>query len=407
MAMKQTQVKTLSFGDVGLDFCAGSRSLFPDRFKKMLALGYNTQTVSSVSIFGNQVTFTYGGAHGYVADRVLKVNALELLSINGGEFVIDSVTENTVTMTIDGAPISIAGNFTTSVASLGFDLVYEQANVHIYKFKNLDETDLYLRLVFTTALNARNVVMPCIGKSVDLVAGTITDPNAYQPNKEITQPITNALQWEFYCSASTHTNNYTYQQGFSEFGTAVVVGSKYYLAFLYNDNYHLYAGQWVCGFVPSATLQYEKLKQPILFGSLINTPLTNSSYSTAISRLGCFLGDIQVMLSERMSTNQSISTPVSNSSFLPQSIDTFNTTVAMPIRIFEKASSQFLGFMVGMYLGCYGGRDMPTLDRFNQPIQTMDIDLGNKVIVGNIGDTYTGHSSSVFLVFPIEEIKIA
>ena len=405
--MKQTQTRTLSFGDVGLDFCAGSRSLFPDRFKKMLALGYNTQTVSSVSISGNQVTFNYGVSHGYVADRVLKVNSGALALINGGEFWIDSVTTNTVTMTIDDAPLSIAGNFSTNIASLGYELVYELNNVHIYKFKALDETDLYLRLVFTTVTNARNVVMPCIGKSADLVNGVITDVDAYQPNKDITQPVISALQWEFYYSNGTHTNNYTYSQGFSAFGTAVVVGSKYHLAFLYDDAYHRYAGQWVCGFVPSVTLRYEKLKQPILFGGLSTTSLTGSSNTAAMGRLAWFLGGIQVTLSERISENNGLNTPLSNSPFLPQSIDTFNTTVVMPIRIFEKVSSQFLGFMTGMYLGCYGGSGTPSLDQLNQPIQTTDTDLNNKVIVGNIGNTNAGHESSIFLAFPIEEIKIA
>ncbi|EXE09995.1 hypothetical protein J559_3303, partial [Acinetobacter sp. 983759] len=43
MVMKQTQTKMFDFADIGLDFSAGSKSLFPDRFKKMLAQGYNTQ----------------------------------------------------------------------------------------------------------------------------------------------------------------------------------------------------------------------------------------------------------------------------------------------------------------------------------------------------------------------------
>jgi hypothetical protein len=55
----------------------------------MLALGYNEQTVSSAAVSGDQVTLTYGGAHGYKADRVLKVNGGTLSSINGGEFWID------------------------------------------------------------------------------------------------------------------------------------------------------------------------------------------------------------------------------------------------------------------------------------------------------------------------------
>src|SRR5690606_14373193 len=111
MAMKQTQTKLFDFSDVGLDFCAGSKNLFPDRFKKMLALGYNEQTVSSVAVAGNQVTLTYGGTHGYVADRVLKVDSGDLSLVNGGEFWIDLVTTNTVTFTLNDAPGSITSGF--------------------------------------------------------------------------------------------------------------------------------------------------------------------------------------------------------------------------------------------------------------------------------------------------------
>ena len=78
--MKQTQTKLFDFSDIGLDFCAGSKNLFPDRFKKILAQGYNTQTVASVGVVGNQVTLTYGVSHGYVADRVLK--SIGSLSLN-------------------------------------------------------------------------------------------------------------------------------------------------------------------------------------------------------------------------------------------------------------------------------------------------------------------------------------
>src|SRR5690606_30234894 len=135
MAMKQTQTKLFDFSDVGLDFCAGSKNLFPDRFKKMLSLGYNVQTVTSVAVVGNQVTLTYGGAHGYVVDLVLKVDSSVFASINGGEFWIDSITTNTLTFTLDAAPASVVSGFTTRIASLGWDLVYEQGHIYIYKFR--------------------------------------------------------------------------------------------------------------------------------------------------------------------------------------------------------------------------------------------------------------------------------
>ena len=130
--MKQTQTKVFEFSDTGLDFCSGSKNLFPDRFKKMLALGFNEQTVSSVTVLGSEVTLTYAAAHGYVADRVLKVDSGDLAAINGGEFWIDSITTNTVTFTLDEIIPPVSGRFTTRSASLGWDLVYENGSVHIY-----------------------------------------------------------------------------------------------------------------------------------------------------------------------------------------------------------------------------------------------------------------------------------
>ncbi|WBX36765.1 hypothetical protein [Acinetobacter schindleri] len=216
--MKQTQTKLLDFSDTGLDFCSGSKNLFPDRFKKMLALGYNVQTVSSVAVAGSQVTLTYGGAHGYAADRVLKVDSGALSSINGGEFWIDSVATNTVTFTLDDAPTSITGGFTTRVAPLGWDLLYEQPYVHLYKMKNLDESDLYVRLVFQAVSNYRNRVGICVGHTADIAAGTITDINTLTQYATATVP-NDTFAWEFQLTAEATYNNYTAAQGFTKFGS--------------------------------------------------------------------------------------------------------------------------------------------------------------------------------------------
>ena len=133
--MKQTQTKYFECSDAGLDMCFGGITKNQENFKKLLNLGYNENAVNSVSVVGDHVTFTYDGAHNYKANRVLKVMSGELASINNGEFWIDAVTTNTVTMTIDGAPILIAGGFTTKIASLGWDLVYEVGNIQIYSMQ--------------------------------------------------------------------------------------------------------------------------------------------------------------------------------------------------------------------------------------------------------------------------------
>lgn len=407
MAMKQTQTKYFDFSDVGLDFCAGSKSLFPDRFKKMLTLGYNVQTVTSVAVAGNQVTFTYGGAHGYVADRVLKVNAPELLSINNGEFVIDSVTTNTVTMTIDGAPGLIAGDFKTNIASLGYQLVYEQNPVQLYKFKALDESDLFLRLVFTTASTNRNTVSVCIGAQADIATGVITDQESYELTRN-NPTVNDHLKWEFQYSNNATFNNYTYTQGYSEFGRGCIVGSKYHFVILSNMSSVLSAGI-VNGFLPVIT-PYDNLKLPVILGFVNNA--AGSGYNTKGLSYATFayLGKVSVAFDAMNGSSFPpfiFTTAKANQSYLPATIEAFNTTTARPIAIYERSSRQHLGFINGGMYECMYANDVnaPSTDRTQTPLHTYDIDLNNKCIIHHIASN-TGALNCQYLAFPVEEIKI-
>lgn len=407
MVMKQTQTKLFDFSDSGLDFCAGSKNLFPDRFKKILALGYNEQTVSSVVVAGNQVTLTYGGTHGYIADRVLKVNAPELLSINNGEFVIDSVTVNTVTMTIEGAPSSIGGNFKTNVASLGYQLIYEQNPVQLYKFKSLDESDLFLRLVFTTISTNRNTISICIGAQADIANGVITDQNSYELTRSNTT-INDHLKWEFQYSNNATSNNYTYSQGYSEFGMGCVVGSKYHLAILSNMSSVISAGT-VNGFFPVIT-SYDNLKLPVILGFVHGA--TGNGYNTKGLSYATFayMGKISVAFDAMNGGDFPpfiFTTAKARQSHLSVAIETFNTTTARPVAIYERSSRQHLGFLNGGIYECMYANDVnaPDTSGSKTPFHTYDIDLNNKCVIHHIASN-TGALNCQYLAFPIEEIKI-
>lgn len=407
MAMKQTQTKLFDFSDAGLDFCAGSKNLFSDRFKKILALGYNEQTVSSVAVAGSQVTLTYGGAHGYITDRVLKLNSPELSTINAGEFVVDSVTANTVTMTIEGAPSTIAGNFKTNVASLGYQLVYEKNPVQLYKFKALDETDLFLRLVFTTAFANRNTISVCIGAEADIATGIITDQDSYELTRS-NAAVNDHLKWEFQYSNNATSNNYTYSQGYSEFGRGCFIGSKYHFAILSNMSSVLSAGT-VNGFFPVIT-PYDNLKLPVIFGFVYDA--AGSGYNTkGLSyRTFAYLGKISVAFD---ATNGGslppfiFSPPKARQSYLPATIENFNTTTARPIAIYERNSRQHLGFLNGGIYECMYADDAnaPDTSGPKTPFHTYDIDLNNKCLIHHIASN-TGALNCQYLGFPIEEIKI-
>lgn len=408
MSKKQTQTKLFDFSDVGLDFCAGSKNLFPDRFKKMLALGYNEQTVSSVAVAGNQVTFTYGGTHGYAADRVLKVNAPELLSINGGEFVIDSVTANTVTMTIDGAPTLITGNFTTKVASLGWELVYEQANIHIYKFKHIDESDLYFRICFQDNASHRNAIVVAVGKTADLALGTISDINVPGNLGTVTNSnnASPTMRWDFTDSASNTPNNYTYSQGASTYGRGIIVGSLYHIvtmvnSYSANSEYSRSGARCLFSVLPTYCFNYENLNYPIMIGdNQGSTSIIKPSVQSGTGFLA-YVGRHRVAIDIAKTTSDTeLYYPQAEDSILPPNIDTFNTTASRPIQLFEYSTKQFIGFIYGgLQTLSIGPLNMPVLSSVDtSPIFTKDIDLSSNVCVHGIG--------RLWVAVPVEEIKI-
>ncbi|TCB76788.1 hypothetical protein [Acinetobacter sp. ANC 4177] len=405
MAMKQTQTKMFDFSDAGLDFCAGSKSLFPDRFKKILSTGYNTQTVASVTVAGNQVTLTYGVSHGYAADRVLKIDSGVLAGINGGEFWIDSVASNTVTLTIDDAPVAIAGAFTTKIASLGWELVFEQPYIHVYKFKHIDDTDMYIRLCFQNNAAYRNRVAPCVGRTYDAATGFITDSNSFVETKEITLP--NIMAWEFQLWNTTSYNTANYVTGFNEFGAMKVVGSIYHLVLmgsLSNGNGNMSINAILPVKVISAVLDY-----PLILCAENGNPSSNgqgAQYEYGRMLLGryyCAPYEQRNTTTKNLSGSNS-SAPSSPTSYLPSEIDEFNTTTAYPINLFLCATGQFVGTAAGgLYKTMYGPSGYPAITYKTQPYQTMDIDLASICLVSQLGAGDLTYAQ--WYTAPIEAIK--
>ncbi|MGN0935697.1 hypothetical protein [Acinetobacter amyesii] len=408
MAMKQTQTKLFDFSDVGLDFCAGSKNLFPDRFKRMLTLGYNSQTVASVSVVGNQVTFEYGVSHGYVADRVLKVNSGPLAEINGGEFVVDSVTATSLNMTVDAAPISISGNFTTKIAPLGWDLVYEQPYIHIYKMRHIDDTDRFVRICFQSNIDDRNALVVCIGKSFDAATGVINDPLALQSTAGVTNASTaNIPKWDSYSTSSTQ-NNWTYSQGLSTFGRGMCVGSQYHFAYLTGDGYPV--SHHIYGIFPCHCLDYPALDYPVLIGLSTSSAHMYGNFSTNTGG-SASIGNIRVRFdyansasSESLLSSNTGAMP--QSSFLTAEIESFNTTTGKPLEVYEQATRQYLGQVYGLYLCMYAPTNMPSPSVQNYPSTALDVD-GNLIVMAASGsNNINSLNQTRLLAIPIEEIKI-
>ncbi len=409
MAMKQTQTKLFDFSDVGLDFCAGSKSLFPDRFKKMLALGYNVQTVTNVAIVGDQVTLTYGGAHGYVADRVLKVDSGALSEINGGEFFIDSVTTNTVKFTAESVPVSIPHGFTTRIAPLGWSLEYEAGLVQLYKMKYLDERDLFVRFVFTDPTNNyKNVVNICAGKTADLTSGVITDVHADGNGKtNITTQSGFCLQFTVAANSTTQAS-YTYSQGFGAFGKGCVIGSKYHFLISSHAGVEDYATR-IQGVTPCNVLSHDSLDYPLILGCLV----ANVSAGTSTAEVPQASGDEVFKIGKNLvsiggspSPSDSVSQVGAAAAYLPDELYGQQTTSAYPVWLHEKITKQFLGNAYGVYRVDYPSSNSPAFNRPNSPSLTSDIDLDNKILLHPVF-VARGTTSYRFFAMPIEVIKYA
>lgn len=412
MAMKQTQTKMFDFSDVGLDFCAGSKNLFPDRFKKMLSLGYNVQTASSVSVSGSIITLTYGVTHGYVADRVLQVTAA------GGfnkEVYIDSVTENTVTCTVlDDDTVGLTGAITTKVASLGWELLYEQANIHVYKMLHIDDTPRYVRLCFQNNASHRNAIAVCIGKTYDIETGIINDPLALQATASVTSPSAGGMpRWDGYV-ASNSDNNITYNEGYSTYGKAITFGSLYHLILplCWGTSFPID----IYGIIPVCVHKYDVLDYPLLICKSLNTVTSSygeNTYGNLYSTPGsgaAYIGNVRVVFSDNTQNSAgSLANgyAAARSSVLPSALDGFDTTTAQPIAIYELSSYQHLGFCYGAYKCQYSNdTKAPTISKTNMPIQTVDTDFTSKVFIACSGSA-NDKSRAFYMAIPIEEVKIA
>lgn len=408
--IKQTQTKMFDFSDAGLDFCTGAKNKFPEVFKKMLATGYNPQTVASVSITGDQVILTFGVTHGYVADRVLAVTA------SGGynkEVYIDSVTSNTVTFT-QAVTTGLTGTITTKVASLGWELSYELANIQIYKMKHIDDTFRYARFCFQNNAAHRNSIAVCIGKTFNATTGVIDDPLALQSTASVASPSAGSLpRWDGVIANNTD-NNKTYSEGYSAYGKGMCVGSPYHFAFL---------ACWgsstpidIYGIWPVATHNYAALDYPVIIAKMLSSATSSNgetvygNFYTSTGAGAAFIGNVRVTLESSNSISNygilATGSAKAVSSVLSTALDNFNTTTAKSFEIFEHATSQHLGYCYGAYMCIYANdATAPTISRTALPIITTDVDFQQNVVISHSGSS-NDRGRATFIAFPIEEVKL-
>ena len=324
----RTDVKRFNAADVGLsaNMYRGTLLTF---FKAILATGYNSKVANITSVNGNVVTLDYGVPHGYALHRVLKISGNPSLN---GEHVATSITTNTLTIELEDT-VTITGTVTTQVAPLGFEQVYESANVAIYKF-NYKGKEKYLRLYETPAYNA--YINPSVGDGFNFNNGTLT--GGIYPTTNISSQ--NPYRWDF----NSIPNGVPFELP-SIFGTSegfLLVGQM-----LGNARQ-----TYIYGILPWHTV-FDKLKTPILICFEITSYSTSNGANLDTRNFYLpFIGRVHSQFNE-FSTNNigfssgALTSPVGSS--IPDTIVGFNAVSYGSLVIQQYQTNQILGIANGLH----------------------------------------------------------
>jgi len=310
----------------------------------------------------------------------------------------------------------LTGAVSTKVAPFGWTLEYDVSPIQIYKMKHIDDTDRYVRFCFETSTGSvRNSVAVCIGKTANLTTGVIDDALSLQSTAAITSlSAANIPKWDTYYPTSEH-NNWTCAQGLSTYGVGMCVGSPYHFAFLSCDGYTS-APHHIYGIFPSVCHGYPKLDYPLLIGlnpsstsNTLGSPYGNFSRADTTTLGHASIGGIRVRFDRaNVVSNKLINgsyLDISSSSVLSAGLDSFNTTTAMPLSIFEHSTSQHLGQCYGLFLCQYANNTAPEISIANNPHITADVDFQNLTVVAISAANNTDVSATRFLAIPVEQIK--
>ncbi len=258
---------------------------------------------------------------------------------------------------------------------------------------------MYARLCFQDIMNSsvRACITVGIGRTIDLVLGTITDPNCYMNlGTCATVAQSENLRWEFSTNTSGH-NNYTYSQGYSTYGKASIIGSKYHIVCLGSTSVTGHY-KYINGLLPFSST-HSALNYPLLFANNWGTP--NTSFSTSvITDVRLQIANYRVEASPTTSSHFNFSF---SSSYYPPEIETENVTSCFPIDLYLYDTQQYVGAAKGLFNVSLVPGALPIVNT-NLPSLQAEVDFNNKLLVHYLGNSAT---VGLYFAFPIEEIKSA
>lgn len=125
---------------------AGTAGYLITLLDAILATGFNTKNVSSITVAANVATCVTVTAHGLgVDDVVLMAGANE--GVFNGEFRVTTITDSTTfTFAVTTGLSSASGTLTVKIAPLNWTKVYSGTNKAVYRSADSASNQLYLRV---------------------------------------------------------------------------------------------------------------------------------------------------------------------------------------------------------------------------------------------------------------------
>ncbi len=117
----------------------------------LLVNGFDTKTLSSLTVAGGVATAAFSGSHSAILDSVIAVAGVSggpsgFAGLNGEQKVTGRPTANTLTFATAVADGTYTGTITIKMAPLGFTKPFSKTNVAVYKSSDPMSNGMYLRV---------------------------------------------------------------------------------------------------------------------------------------------------------------------------------------------------------------------------------------------------------------------